>query len=245
MNKIFLSRLYDSLEGARVAELQGLHDFFGKFRIFDWTGPGHLKALCWLRSQRDGEFDSRQISGSISVVGPQGELWPGALMIPRIVSNLSQIGLIKIGWAKTGLREIQPFRLRLDTLREATRGSLWDRLAPVILGASFKEIQALAALYTQTNLAEQPGFYLRVLAWCAAMPGDRMPITEIEERFDDVKRQVRSSHDMRNIHNALSWAYGKELIVADWGTDDFRLDATPLCSLGFETNQTTKEGNHE
>lgn len=77
------------------------------------------------------------------------------------------------------------------------------------------------------------------------MPGDRMPISELEARFEDVKREVRSSRAMRNIHNALAWAYGKELISADWGTDDFRLDATPLCSLGFETNQTNEGENHE
>ena len=245
MNQIFLGKLYGALEGATVRELQGLHDFFGKYHVWDWVSAEHTKTLFWLRSQPDGEYNAKQISAAISVVGPKGQLWPEPVMIPRIISGLNQLKLVRVTWAKTGLREIQPFHLELNALRGETGGPLWDRFGEVILSASYKEISALAQLYSQTDLMNQPGFYLPTLCWLGSAPADRVKFSEFQEKSEEIKRQVRSSHDMRNVTNGIWWAFQKKLIFIEQGIDDFRLDTSPLCSLGFETNQTNKGGKHE
>ena len=243
MNKVFLTKLYDCLEPATVRELQGLHDFFTKFRIWDWTGPEHVKALCWLRSQRDGEFDSRQISASISVVGPQGQLWPGPEQIPRIIAGLQQLKLIWVTWGKQGSRETQAFHLELDPLHRETKGHLWDRLAEVILSASYKEIQALTALYAQTGLMNQPGFFLRSLTWCAAVAGIRVSDEEFSNSFAEIKKQTRFDHDARNGTHGVLWCKQKGLINIRWDERGFYYDITPLRKFGFTTNE--KGGKHE
>lgn len=245
MSKVFLGTLYGSLEGSTVAELQTVHDFFVRYHVWDWLSAEHVKVLFWLRDKPDGQYDSRQISAAISVVGPQGQLWPGAEQIPRIIAGLQQIKLLRVTWPDRGSRETQAFHLELDPLHRATKGHLWDRFGEVILSASYKEISALAQLYSQTDLMNQPGFYLPTLCWLGSAPADRVKFSEFQEKSEEIKRQVRSSHDMRNVTNGIWWAFQKKLIFIEQGIDDFRLDTSPLCSLGFETNQTNKGGKHE
>ncbi|WP_028895393.1 hypothetical protein [Syntrophorhabdus aromaticivorans] len=243
MNQIFLGKLYGALEGATVRELQGLHDFFGKYHVWDWTGPEHVKAILWLRGQPSGEFSAKQISASIGVVGPQGQLWPGPEQIPRIIAGLQQIKLLRVTWPDRGSRETLPFILELDPLRRETEGPLWGRLAPVILDASYKEITALAALYAQTNLAEQPGFYLRALCWCAAVAGIRVSDEEFSNSFAEIKKQTRFDHDARNGTHGVLWCKQKGLINIRWDERGFYYDITPLRKFGFTTNE--KGGKHE
>lgn len=243
MNKVFLTKLYDCLEPATVRELQGLHDFFGKYHVWDWLSAEHVKVLFWLRDKPDGQYDSRQISAAISVVGPQGQLWPGAEQIPRIIAGLQQIKLLRVTWPDRGSRETQAFHLELDPLHRATKGHLWDRLAPVILDASFKEIQALAQLYSQTDLMNQPGFFLRSLTWCAAVAGIRVSDEEFSNSFAEIKKQTRFDHDARNGTHGVLWAKQKGLINIRWDERGFYYDITPLRKFGFTTNE--KGEKHE
>lgn len=230
----FLPNLHTSLKRASYQELEDMSQTFIKYHFFDWIRMGHIKVAMWLREAGNGSYTTGQISQSIAVPY-RGEPWPGAVMIPKIISNLNQIGLIRVFWAQQGIKENQPFDVDTEILQRECSGSLWQDLGEVINGASYHDLEALSQLFVKTDLLGQPGFYLRVLAWAGTV--DRGHITEnmMKQEFSDIRKATKFLHDARNTIHALHWANRKGLLKVSWREpgQGFDLDAGPLEKFGF------------
>jgi hypothetical protein len=233
----FLSNLHSTLKKANLKDLERMNTVIIKYHFWDWIGAEHIKVMMWLLEEGSGTYTRDAISEAVAIPDRKGEPWPSLVMIPRILSNLNQIGLVFVSWAERGVRENQPFYVDTETLHRECSGSLWKGLGEVINGASYRDLEALARVFTETDLLSQPGFNLRVLAWAGMIGNRHVSEEDFQTEFADIRREVRFLHDARDASHALRWANRKGLLKIAWCEpgQGFDLDAEPLEKFGFVT----------
>ncbi|OPY68297.1 MAG: hypothetical protein A4E63_02013 [Syntrophorhabdus sp. PtaU1.Bin050] len=236
----FLHNLNEVLKKAAIQDFKAMNNLFEKGHLWDWYGPEHLKTLLYLHQSDDGTYDVHQISQAIAVKDAKGEPWPGPVMIEGILRDLEEVGLIRVTWGTTGIVSNQPFKVTTESLlyNWHLEGDFWKNLNGAIQEATYKDLQALRRLYRETDLLDQPPFFLRVLSWSTVNGSGKFLLQKVKDEFDDLLHHAWSLHDSRDAESGLTWARKRRLLGITWGMpgEPFELDIRPLSGWGFTIN---------